>query len=60
MPSKSRNAVKGILKRGQVVVNDKSTTQFDDKLKPGDHIQIRERVASSSVKLKGVKFYEKR
>ena len=54
MPSKSRNAVKGILKRGQVVVNDKSTTQFDDKLKPGDHIQIRERVASSSIKLKGV------
>lgn len=54
MPSKSRNAVKGILKRGQVVVNDKSTTQFDDKLKPGDHVQIRERVASSSVKLKGV------
>ncbi|SDK26256.1 23S rRNA pseudouridine1911/1915/1917 synthase [Jeotgalicoccus aerolatus] len=54
MPSKSRNAVKGILKRGQVVVNDKSTTQFDDKLKPGDHVQIRERVASSSIKLKGV------
>ncbi|CEA02484.1 Ribosomal large subunit pseudouridine synthase D [Jeotgalicoccus saudimassiliensis] len=54
MPSKSRNAVKGILKRGQVVVNDKPTTQFDDKLKPGDFVQIRERVASASVKLKGV------
>lgn len=55
MPSKSRNAVKGILKRGQVVVNDKPTTQFDDVLKPGDLVQIRDRVASASVKLKGLK-----
>ncbi|CAM4258998.1 RluA family pseudouridine synthase [Jeotgalicoccus halotolerans] len=55
MPSKSRNAVKGILKRGQVVVNDKPTTQFDDALKPGDLVQIRDRVASASVKLKGLK-----
>lgn len=55
MPSKSHNAVKGILKRGQVVVNDKPTTQFDDALKPGDLVQIRDRVASASVKLKGLK-----
>ena len=55
MPSKSRNAVKGILKRGQVVVNDKPTTQFDDALEPGDLVQIRDRVASASVKLKGLK-----
>ena len=54
MPSKSRNAVKGILKRGQIVVNDKPTTQFDQVLKPGDHVQIRARVASASIKLKGV------
>ena len=54
MPSKSRNAVKGILKRGQIVVNDKPTTQFDDILKPGDLVQIRTRVASG-VKLKGMK-----
>lgn len=54
MPSRSRNAVKGILKRGQIVVNDKVTTQFDDQLKPGDHVQIRTRVASTSVKLRGV------
>ena len=54
MPSKSRNAVKGILKRGQIVVNDKPTTQFDDILQPGDLVQIRTRVASG-VKLKGIK-----
>lgn len=54
MPSKSRNAVKGILKRGQIVVNDKPTTQFDQVLKPRDHVQIRARVASTSAKLKGV------
>ena len=55
MSSRSRNTIKGILKRGQVVVNDQPTTQFDEALKPGDHVQIRARVASSDVKPKGVK-----
>jgi 23S rRNA pseudouridine1911/1915/1917 synthase len=37
---KGRNAVKGILSRGQVSVNDKETTQFDHPLQTGDIVVI--------------------
>lgn len=54
MANRSRNSVKGILKRGQVFVNGKATTQFDDKLQQGDRVQIRTRVASDDFKFKGI------
>lgn len=55
MPSRSRNAVKGILSRGQVVVNGEASTQFNDALQPGDRVQIHSRVATDDVKMTGVK-----
>lgn len=55
MPSRSRKAVKGILGRGQVVVNGEATTQFNDALRPGDRVQIHSRVANYDVKMTGVK-----
>lgn len=55
MHNKSRNAVKGILTRGQVVVNDKSITQHNFQLKQGDTVQIHTRVADESVKLSGLR-----
>src|SRR5699024_75393 len=54
VPAEGRNAVKGSVKRGQAVVTDNSSTQLDEKLNPGDDVQIRERLASSSRELKGV------
>src|SRR5690554_1657937 len=40
MPKKSRNAIKSILARGQVSVNDRETTQFDQPLQIGDRVTI--------------------
>jgi 23S rRNA pseudouridine1911/1915/1917 synthase len=54
MSSRSRNSVKGILSRGQVLVNGKVSTQFNDPLNPGDRVQIHERVATNEVKMTGV------
>ncbi|WP_411842425.1 RluA family pseudouridine synthase [Salinicoccus sp. HZC-1] len=54
MPSRSRKTVKGILGRGQVVVNGEATTQFNDKLQPGDRVQIHSRVADYAMKFTGV------
>jgi len=54
MPNKSRNSVKSILSRGQVVVNGKGTTQFNEPLKPGDTVEIKTRVVPVDIKLKGV------
>jgi 23S rRNA pseudouridine1911/1915/1917 synthase len=54
MSSRSRNSVKGILSRGQVLVNGKVSTQFNDSLNPGDRVQIHERVATNEVKMTGV------
>ncbi|SFK89437.1 23S rRNA pseudouridine1911/1915/1917 synthase [Salinicoccus halodurans] len=54
MPSKSRKSVKGILGRGQVVVNGEATTQFNDALQPGDRVQIHSRVADYAMKFTGV------
>lgn len=55
MPTRSRNTVKGILSRGQVVVNGEASTQFNDALQPGDRVQIHSRVATDEVKMTGVK-----
>lgn len=55
MPNRSRNTVKGILSRGQVVINGKVSTQFDDPLHPGDVVQIHSRVATETVKLSGLR-----
>lgn len=54
MPSRSRKSVKGILGRGQVVVNGEATTQFNDALQPGDRVQIHSRVADYAMKFTGV------
>lgn len=40
MNNRSRNSVKSILKRGQVAVDGRTTTQFDDPLKPGQTVNI--------------------
>lgn len=55
LPGKSRNAVKGILSRGQVTVNGKPSTQFNDILQPSDTVKIHSRVATEAVKLSGVR-----
>lgn len=38
--SMSKTAVKGVLARGQVFVNDQVSTQFDLKLQPGDTVRV--------------------
>lgn len=40
MPNRSRNSVKSILKRGQVAVDGRTTTQFDDPLDIGQEVNI--------------------
>lgn len=55
MPDKSRNTVKGILGRGQVTINGKVSTQFNDALKQGDLIKIHSRVGDEAVKLSGIR-----
>lgn len=40
MDGKSRNAVKSILKRGQIAIDGRTTTQFNDPLKPGQKVNI--------------------
>lgn len=54
MPDKSRNSVKGILGRGQVTVNGKVSTQFNDSLKRDDLVKVHSRVGDEAVKLSGV------
>ncbi|MFD2831034.1 RluA family pseudouridine synthase [Corticicoccus populi] len=55
MPSQSRKSVKSILSRGQIFVNGKGTTQFNDELVPGDRVEIRS--AASNIKLKGIQIF---
>lgn len=55
MSERSRNSVKSILSRGQVVVNERMTKQFDEPLYPGDIVQIKDRVVPADIKLKGVR-----
>lgn len=40
MDNRSRNSVKSILKRGQVAIDGRTTTQFDDPLRPGQTVNI--------------------
>ncbi|HLR75674.1 MAG TPA: RluA family pseudouridine synthase [Virgibacillus sp.] len=40
LSDRSRNSVKSMLRRGQIFVNHKSITQFNHKLKHGDHVEI--------------------
>ncbi|MDN6162223.1 MAG: RluA family pseudouridine synthase, partial [Atopostipes sp.] len=40
MSNRSRNSVKSILKRGQVAIDGRTTTQFDDPLNPGQEVNI--------------------
>ena len=55
MPARSRKAVKGILGRGQVSVNGRATTQFNDKLEPGDRVEIETRTGKHDAKIRGLK-----
>src|SRR5699024_6292443 len=54
MSSRSRKAVKKVLGHGQVVVNGEVTTQFNEALQPGDHVQIYPR-GSTKTQMTGVK-----
>ncbi len=40
LSNRSRNSVKSILKRGQVAIDGRTTTQFDDLLRPGQTVNI--------------------
>lgn len=55
MPSRSKKSVKGILGRGQVLINGKSTTQFNDSLKEGDLIQIEKSSSKHHADIRGLK-----
>lgn len=55
MSHKSRNAVKSVLGRGQVVVNGKPQTQFNFPLTVGDVVKVHTRVASDEVQLTGMR-----
>lgn len=55
MSSRSRKAVKETLSRGKVFVNGEGTTQFNDKLEPGDRVEIRS--AAKNIKLRGIKIF---
>lgn len=54
MPKRSRNSVKGILSRGQVLVNGKKETQFNLKLNQNDTIEILNHVIPQDARLKGI------
>lgn len=55
MPNRSKKSVKGILGRGQVLVNGKPTTQFNDPLKEGDQVQIEKSTAKHHADIRGLK-----
>ncbi|MCD2137104.1 RluA family pseudouridine synthase [Salinicoccus halitifaciens] len=55
MPARSRKAVKGILGRGQVSVNGRATSQFNDMLEPGDRVEIETRTGKHDAKIRGLK-----
>lgn len=51
---KSRNSVKSILARGQVSINGRVSTQFNDKLKPGQEVTIRTDMVTEAAPLQGI------
>ncbi|WP_243721503.1 RluA family pseudouridine synthase [Macrococcus bovicus] len=55
MADRSKKSVRAILARGQVFVNDQSTSQFNEILKPGDIVAIRLDAPNKKVSLRGVK-----
>lgn len=54
MPKRSRNSVKGILARGQVLVNNQKETQFNLILNKNDTIEILSHVISEDARLRGI------
>lgn len=55
MPNRSRNSVKSILKRGQVAIDGRTTTQFNEPLRPGQTVNILTNEASKRLgRLDGV------
>lgn len=54
MPERSKKSVRTILSRGQVFVNETSTSQFNDKLMPGDIVEIRTSAPNKKVKIPGI------
>lgn len=55
MPDRSKKAVKAMLGRGQVFVNDASITQFDTALSPGDVVEIRTSAPNKKVQIRGLR-----
>ena len=55
MSDRSKKSVKGILGRGQVLVNGTSTTQFDAPLKIGDKVQIEKSTSKHHAEIRGLK-----
>lgn len=51
---KSRNSVKSILARGQVSINGRVSTQFNDKLLPGQEVTIRTDMVTEAAPLQGI------
>lgn len=54
MPERSKKSVRTVLSRGQVFVNETSTSQFNDKLMPGDIVEIRTSAPNKKVKIPGI------
>lgn len=54
MSDQSKKSVKAILSRGQVLVNGKSTTQFNDPLKPGDRVEIEKNTSKHHADIRGI------
>ncbi|TDM02236.1 RluA family pseudouridine synthase [Macrococcus carouselicus] len=55
MPDRSKKSVRAVLARGQVFINDRSTSQFNDKVVPGDTVAIRLSAPNKKAELRGVK-----
>lgn len=55
MPDRSKKSVRAVLARGQVFVNDVSTSQFNTSLEPGDIVAIRLSAPNKKIKLRGIK-----
>lgn len=54
MSDRSKKSVKAMLSRGQVLVNGKSTTQFNDPLKPGDRVEIEKSTSKHHADIRGI------
>jgi 23S rRNA pseudouridine1911/1915/1917 synthase len=54
LPSRGRNAIKSILARGQVYVNNKAETKYNYLLQPGQQVSIHWAKVTEQVKMIGV------